>query len=123
MAPITPLPGCTTINYIYDWRSFINDKLTHPPLKCQSRYNSFLITTERSESGVKNVKLFGKKLPQDTQLVPRSGIRVIKEGIDFSPVGVASFRVETVKFDEIIRGLNIHLSKLPPVERCPVLDS
>lgn len=122
-APITPVPTCNSLNYIYDWKNFITDKLTHPPLKYQSKYNSFLVTSESSEEGVKNVKLYGKKLPQDVQLVPRSGIRLIKEGIDFVPVKVAGFRIETVMFDEIIRGLQIHLAKLPSIERRPVMDS
>ena len=69
------------------------------------------------------MKFFGKKLPQDTQLVPRSGIRLIKENIDFEPVGPADYRVENIKFDEILRGLQIYLAKLHIRDRVPIISS
>ena len=36
------------------------------------------------------------------QLVPRCGIRIIKDDIEFEPVGSADFRMEKVNFDEIM---------------------
>ena len=67
--------------------------------------------------------LRGKKLPQDTELVPRSGIKVIKENVEFTPVGVAEYRIENIKFDEIMRGLHIFMAKLTLKERMVVLTS
>ena len=67
--------------------------------------------------------MYGKKLPQDTQLVPRSGIRVIKDNVEFDPVGTAEYRVHSIKFDEIMRGLQVYLAKLPPRERLPITRS
>ena len=41
-----------------------------------------------------------KKMPQDKELVPRSGIRLLKENIEFEPVGCAEYRIERLNFDE-----------------------
>ena len=121
-APIIPKPICRSLDYIYDWKNHILDKLSEPPLKYQSKYNSFLITAEFLE-GKRCVMLRAKKLPQDTQMVPRSGIRINKENISFDPVGPAEYRLEKVKFDEILRGLQLYLSKLPFRERLPITAS
>ena len=121
-APIKPTPICRNLEYIFDWKFFIEPCLTTPPLKYHSHYNSFMLRTEMRD-GVKLVVFRAKKLPQDTQLVPKAGIRLVKPGIVFSPVGCAEFRVERINFDEIIRGLMIYLSKQPNHERIKVLKS
>ena len=121
-APIEPKPICRSLDFIYDWKNFISDKLSQPPLQYQSKYNSFQISAQVLE-GKKCVMLRGKKLPQDTVLVPRSGIRVNKEGITYEPVGTAGYRIEKIQFDEIMRGLQIYLSKLPFNERLPITAS
>ena len=99
------------------------DKLTHPPLKYQSKYNSFLFTVEISDAKEKSVKLFGKKLPQDSQMVPRSGIKVIRDNIEFDAVGAAEYRIESIKFDEILRGLQVYLAKVPQKEKLSISKS
>ena len=121
-APIVPKPICRSLNFIYDWKQYITEKLTHPPLKYQSKYNSFLLSVEMCD-GKRSVMLRGKKLPQDTELVPRSGIRVIKDEIDFEPVGSAEFRTENLKFDEIMRGIHIFTAKLSLQERMVITSS
>ena len=121
-APIIPKPICRSLDFIYDWKQFIEDKLTQPPLKYQSKYNSFLLTLEICDDK-RCVMLRGKKLPQDTELVPRSGIRIIKDDLEFPPVGPAGFRVENIKFDEIMRGLQIFMSKLDFQERMKITAS
>ena len=121
-APITPKPICRNLDFIYDWKSFINNKLTHPPLKYTSKYHSFLFTTQTLD-GVRHVKFFGKKYPQDVQMVPRAGIRIIQEDIEFVPVGIAEYRVEIIKFDEIWRGIQVYLSKQPASVRIEVMTS
>ena len=111
-APIEPKPICRSLEYIYDWKSFISEKLTNPPLKYQSKYNSFLFTVEHCNN--KRLVVFrAKKLPQDSQLVPRAGIRLVKEDTEFEPVGCADYRLEKVNFDEILKGINIFLRKQP----------
>ena len=121
-APITPKPICRSLDFIYDWKLFINDKLSNPPLKYTSKYHSFLITAD-VEEGKRNVKFFGKKYPQDTQLVPRSGIRILKEGIKFEPIGTAEYRIEKINFDEILRGIHVYLSKQTRPERLAIMSS
>ena len=74
--------------------------------------------------GERCIKFFGKKLPQDTQLVPRSGIRLTEDNIDFDDgVGAAEYRLEVVKFDEILRGIHLYVSKLPLQEKMVILTS
>ena len=107
-APILPIPICRSLLYTFYWKGFISDKLCSPALKYQSKYNSFIFTMEQGK-----VHLRAKKLPQDTILVPRPGIKLIHESIVFEPVGPSDFRVEGIKFDEIQRGLNLFLAKLP----------
>ena len=107
-APILPIPICRSLLYTFNWKGFISDKLCSPALKYQSKYNSFIFTMEQGK-----VHLRAKKLPQDTILVPRPGIKLIHESIVFEPVGPSDFRVEGIKFDEIQRGLNLFLAKLP----------
>ena len=121
-APIIPKPVCRSLNYIYDWKEFVEDKLTHPPMKYQSKYNSFLLSVEICE-GKRCVMLRGKKLPQDTESVPRSGIRVIQENCEFSSIGPAEYRIEKINFEEIMKGLRIFLSKLPLQERMTITTS
>ena len=121
-APIIPKPICRSLDFIYDWKMFITDKLTNPPMKYQSKYNSFLLSVEILE-GKRCVMLRGKKLPQDTQLVPRSGIRVIREDVEFEPVGPAEYRIDKINFDEIMKGLSIFLRKLPLQEKMTISTS
>ena len=59
-----------------------------------SKYNSFSFTVEDGE-----VKFRGKRLPQDTESSPRSGIRIVKKDVVFEAVGAANFRIENLQFD------------------------
>ena len=106
-SPIVPKPICRTLWYIFGWHNYIQDQLADPQLQNHSRYNSFLISLEEGQA-----KLRGKKLPQHTLLVPRAGIRLLREGHGNGPVNPADFRVDKIKWDEIYKGLNIFWSKL-----------
>ena len=117
-APIVPKPICQTLLYTFGWNSYITDHLTNPPLKNHSKYNSFLISKEDGHA-----KLRAKKLPQHTELVPRAGIRLLKEDVVFEPVGPADFRIWKLKFDEINKGLHIFLAKLPLEKRMSIQTS
>ena len=121
-APIKPQSICRNLEFISDWKKFVEPWLTDPPLKNHSHYNSFILQTER-HAGIKVVVFRAKKLPQDTQLFPRAGIRLLKPGIVFTPIDCAEFRVERINFDEIMRGLYIHVNRLPNVERVKMLAS
>ena len=119
-SPIQPKPICRSLLFIWDWKKCIEPKLADTPLVNHSKYNSFLW---ESESG--NVKFRGKLLPQlpDTELYPRSGIRLVKENTTFEPVGVADYRVEDIKFDDIFKGLNRFSAKLPLEKKMQVMSS
>ena len=121
-APIEPKPSCRNLDYIYDWKQFVGDKLTYPPLMYQSKYNSFRLNVEHRDS--KRLVVFrAKKMPQESHMVPRAGIRLIKEGVNFDPVGCAEYRVENIRWDEIMKGINAFLSRKSIQERRSVLNS
>ena len=108
-SPILPKPICRSLLHIYNWKEFISPRLADPPLVNHSKYNSFVLQREEGK-----VKFRGKNLPQlpDSELVPRPGIRLIKEGTIFEPVGAAEFRVDDIKFDDIFKGLKKYTDKL-----------
>jgi hypothetical protein len=50
--------------------------------------------------------LRAKKYPQDLgEWQPDDGIKLLKDKVDFSPIGVAEMRVEKLNLDEVFRGL------------------
>ena len=102
-APMIPKPICRTLWYTFGWKSYISDHLASPALENHSKFNSFLISREDGEA-----KLRAKKLPQDSQLVPRAGIRLLKEGHDLEAVGASEFRIEKINFDKIMKGIKIY---------------
>ena len=64
-------------------------------------------------------------MPQlpDSELVPRPGIRLIKENTVFEPVGAAEFRVEDIKFDKIFQGLEKFTNKIPLESKMKIMSS
>ena len=69
---------------------------------------------------VSNIR--AKKLPQSTLLVPRAGIDLLKDGVVFSPVGAADFRVNEIPFDMIFKTVRLMTAKLPICERNSILE-
>ena len=104
---MTPKPECHHLWYIFGWKTYVDDILANTPLQNHSRFNSFSISFENETA-----KLRGKRLPQDTEFVPRAGIRLLRQDHDNLPVGPAEFRIEKIEFDKIFRGLSIFLSKI-----------
>ena len=84
-----PKAICRSMLFTYGWKDFITDHLSDIPLENHSKYNSFIIT---SENGLAKLRL--KKLPQDSVLVPRAGIKLLKTGHPYDPVGVSDFRIK-----------------------------
>ena len=119
-APIQPKPLCRSLAFIWDWKSHVTPKLADPPLVNHSKYNSFLVEKQGG-----HVKFRGKLLPQlpDTELVPRAGIRLVKEDTTFEPVLAADFRVGEIKFDDIFKGLRKFTVKLPLDTQMSVISS
>ena len=119
-APIVPKPVVSSLEYIFDWKSFIEDKLSKPALKNQSKYNSFLFSSEDGD-----VKFRGKRLPQDgvLSLYPPAGIRLVRKDINYEAVGAADFRVEDLKFDAIWKGLSAAMPHLSNTDKKRVTKS
>ena len=120
MAPIIPRPICKSLLYVYDWKDFVTPNLTELPLCNHSKYHSFIFQNENG-----SVKFRAKFLPQmpDTCFYPRIGIRLMKPGITFTPVGPAELLVSDIRFDDILKGLSKYTNKLPLLERMNITSS
>ena len=117
-APIVPKPLCKSLEYIFGWKSFVEPWLTNPQLTNHSKYHSFLWTREDGK-----VKFRAKRLPQDSSLEPRCGIRLLQDEIEFIPVGSADFRVENIPFARIKKTISIIAAKLTLVDKIKLQES
>ena len=117
-APIQPKPVCKSLDFIFGWKGFVTPWLADPPLTNHSKYNSFSI---QKESG--KVKFRAKKLPQDAELVPRAGLRLLKDGTVFCPVDPAEFRTQEIMFDRIFKAVATLTSKLTLIEKMRIQSS
>ena len=106
-SPIQPKPVCRSLDFIFGWKTYITPWLADPPLTNHSKYNSFAV---KKEDG--RVKFRAKKLPQDLELVPRAGLRLLKENTVYCPVESAEFRTEEIMFDRIFKAVATITSKL-----------
>ena len=79
-APMSPKPIVRQLWYVFGWKNFISDKLSEVELKNPSKFH----TIRSDENG--DVKLRAKVLPQDQVIVPRAGLRLLKIGLQFSPI-------------------------------------
>ena len=57
-----------------------------------------------------------KKYPQDEVFGPEHGIIIINEGITYSPVPAADFRVEKLCLDLVFRDLDKFISRMSNLE-------
>lgn len=117
-APIEPSPVCLELEYIFAWKQFIIPFLADPPLKNHSQYHSFMVNKEEDV-----VKFRAKRYPQDREFVPRAGIRIVRDGVNFEPVGAADFRVNSIPFDRISKTIRIMTSRLPLNEKITIQES
>ena len=117
-APMSPKPIIRPLWYVFGWKNFISDKLSEVELKNHSKFHTFRLSVENGD-----VKLRAKVLPQDQVIVPRAGLRLLKSGLQFSPISPANVRVDELNFDKIIRGINIFLEDKPLEMRMEVLTS
>ena len=71
------------------------------------------------------MKLRAKRLPQssDDNLEPRPGIELLSENFSFDPVGSAAFRVDDIKFDQIVCGIRKFTSRLALEEQMKIHTS
>ena len=118
-SPISPKPKCESLSYIWNWRDHIVGHLASKKLKHHSFYHAFKVTKENNQ-----VKLRVKRLPQDVDWLPATGIRLYEPSSSvFEPVPVAEFRVEDLLLSKIIANLEKYLRRMPTHIRCRVADS
>ena len=98
---VNPKPICEELTVIWDWKGWVKPNMSESKLQNHSFLHSFLLKKE----GVTGV-LHGRKYPQDTTpWLPDDGIKLLKDGVDFAPIGTADVRVEKLALDEIFLGL------------------
>ena len=107
-APIIPQPDVEHFLFSWDWKSFIVNNLTDKNLENHSFYHSFKFTKDD-----KTVLMRAKHLPQDTEWIPASGIRLIKEDIEFDPVCASEFRIDKLNLPKIFSDLLKYYQRLP----------
>lgn len=117
-SPMKPKAICESLWFIFGWKSFISEHLSDTPLENHSKYNSFIITSENGYA-----KLRVKKLPQDSEIVPRAGIRLLKKGHPYGPVKAADLRLERLNFDQVLKGIRIYTENLPLLEKMRIETS
>ena len=69
------------------------------------------------------IKLRAKRLPQDLEWVPPTGICLVKPNTVYGPVGCAEFRVEDLMLDKIVANLQRYFKRMPTHVRVRVTDS
>jgi hypothetical protein len=117
-APISPSPVCKNLFYTFDWKGYIQQKLAKTPLEYHSFYHSFKFSKEEGKS-----KFRAKLYPQDLEYGPSNGIQLIRDGVQFSPVGPTEFRVQNLELDRVFKSLQGYFSTFPLQERIRVSSS
>ena len=98
---IIPKPVCEELLYIWDWREFVKPNMSNSKLQNHSFLHSFMVKKE-GNVGV----LRGRKYPQDrSEWQPEDGIKLLKDRVEFNPIGAAELRVEKLNLDQIFQGL------------------
>ena len=115
---IQPVPDVEVLDFIWDWKMFVLDKLANEELRNHSRYHAFNI---KKEGGF--VKLRGKQYLFDDEWLPYTGIRLFKEGTEFLPVSPAGLRIEKINLEKVFQHLQRYFKTLPLVERMNVQGS
>ena len=108
-SPVKPKPSCESLMFTWDWKSYVETRLTEKDLQNHSFYNCFQITKENNQT-----KLRAKPFPQDKEWIPSAGIRLLKESAKFDePIGVADFRIEKLELPKVYRDLLKYFKRMP----------
>ena len=120
-APIIPKPECESLKFIWNWRDYISKYLTNKDLKNHSFYNAFIIKKENTVKEGKVIKLRAKRLPQDEEWVPPTGIRIVQPNVPYDPVGAADFRITELCLPKIVENLQKYFRRMPTHVRVRVI--
>ena len=117
---ITPKPVCEELFYIWSWRDFVLPNLSSKKLENHSFLHSFLV---KKEDGVGVLR--GRKYPQDSgEWLPNDGIKLLKDGVDFSEVDVAEMRIEKLNLGLVFHGLYTkYFPQLPDQDKRGAMSS
>ena len=115
---MTPNPEVESLWFTWDWKKFIEGNLTSPQMHNHSFYNGFRVSKD-----VNVTKLRLKRLPQDEDWLPPTGIQLIKPNIQFDPVGSSEFRVLSLNLDKVLHDLQKYFKRMPPPDRVSVSNS
>ena len=117
-APIIPKAEVEHFLFSWDWKTFIEEHLTDKSLANHSYYHQFQFVKDNE-----TVKMRAKHLPQDVEWTPPTGIRLVKDGVDFGPVGADDFRIEKLDMPHVYRDLYKYFKRLPMHLRVKVSSS
>ena len=115
---IKPVPDVEVLDFIWDWKMFVIDKLADEELRNHSNYHGFNI---RKEEGF--VKLRGKRYLFDDEWVPYTGIRLLKDDTEFPPIGPAPLRLEKLNLPKVFQHLQKYFITFPLTDRMKIQGS
>ena len=105
---------------VFLFKPSLSEYLSDKELQNHSFYNAFCIKKEETVSEGMVVKLRVKRLPQDEEWEPSTGIRILKPNTPFEPVGSADFRVEQLMLPKVMEGLLKYFRRMPTQVRVGV---
>ena len=118
-SPIHPQPKVHRLLYSWNWKAFLEPHFSSTILQNHTAYNAFQIKSENCL-----VKLRAKKYPQYREWYPQEGIKLLKDGINFSPVPASGFREEELSLDKVLSDLRkYYLPSLSPKDKRRVSES
>ena len=65
------------------------------------------------KTGEKVTKLRVKRLPQDEEWLPPTGIKLLKDNFPVGPVPVADFRIENLHLSKVAENLTKYFKRMP----------
>ena len=122
-SPMSPRPECESLQFIWNWRDYISEHLSDKDLKNHSFYNAFKISKEKTVTEGMVTKLRCKRLPQDEDWEPPTGIRLVKANTPYDPVASADFRVNDLLLPKIMENLQKYFRRMPTHQRVKVDNS
>ena len=114
---ITPKPSVESLEYIFDWKSFIEPRMTTPHLANHTFKKSFIFF---KEDGL--TKMSYKTLPQDPLWCDKKH-KVLESCAAVDSVGAAPFRVESLRLEELEAEMRKFLKKIPTGKAIQVQSS
>ena len=117
-APILPKAEVEHFLYTWDWKAFVEENLTEKSLENHTFYHSFRFFMKDGTALMQ-----AKHLPQDLEWKPSTGIQLLKDHVEFSPVPAAEFRVDTLNLPKVFKDLQKYFQRLPMDLRMNVSSS